>query len=153
MTHNTFFRALNAIYHQAPLIAPGTQEAVDFMAYCLVAFEFIHHHQISEELLYFPEIEKAAGVSGLMDSNVAQHHEMDSGLEKFRRYVESTPKDSYSGETIRKIIDEFAPAFEAHNYAEIDTILGLHDKVDSRTLKKIDEGMRDDAEKNSDMFK
>lgn len=82
-----------------------------------------------------------------------QHEETDAGLEKFRRYVEATPKEKYDGEIIRGIIDEFATAFEQHNHEEIETILDLHDKIDSATLRKIDEAMRADAEKNSDMFK
>jgi hypothetical protein len=153
MTHNTFFRALNAIYHQAPLIVPGTQDAVDFLAYCGVAYDFIHHHQITEELHYFPEIERVAKIPGLMETNVLQHQLMDAGLEKFRRYAETTHKDAYNGEELRSIIDGFAVAFEEHNHAEIDTILSLHDNIDSDVLKDIEQRMRYLAEKHSDIFK
>jgi hypothetical protein len=46
LTHNTIFRALNAIYQQAPNIAPGTQDAVDMLAYCSITYDFIHHQYV-----------------------------------------------------------------------------------------------------------
>ena len=153
MTHNTFFRALNAIYQQAPHIAPGTQQAADFLNYCCIAFEFIHHHQIGEEHIYFPEIEKATGIPGLMDANLAQHQTMEAGLEKFRKYAENTRKEDFNSAELLSIIDNFAPAFEKHNHDEIQTILNLHDKIDSQALKKIATKFWKEAEKQSDIFK
>jgi hypothetical protein len=153
MTHNTFFRALNAIYQQAPHVLPGTQQAANFLSYCSITYDFIHHHQLVEETIYFPEIEKAAGVPGLMDGNIAQHRKMESGLEKFRKYAESTRKEGYNSEELRHIIGGFADSFEQHNHDEIQTVLNLHDKIDSKALKAIDTKMWNEAEKQSDIFK
>jgi hypothetical protein len=153
MTHNTFFRALNAIYQQAPHIVPGTQQAADFLNYCCIAYDFIHHHQLTEEHIYFAEIEKAAGIPGLMDGNMAQHRTMEGGLEEFRKYVENTRKEDFSSEVLHHIIDGFASAFEQHNHEEIQTILNLHDKIDSKALKTIATKMWKEAEKQSDIFK
>jgi len=96
MTHNTFFRALNSIYQRAPHIISGTQQAADFLSYCRITYDFIHHHQVIEETIYFPEIEKVAGIPGLMDTNIAQHLKMEAGLERFRKFGETTRKDKSS---------------------------------------------------------
>ena len=153
MTHNTFFRALNAIYQQAPRIVPGTQQAADFLNYCCIVYDFIHHHQLTEEHIYFPEIEKATCLPGLMEANMAQHQTMEGGLEEFRKYSESTRKEDFNSEEIRRIIDNFAPAFEQHNHNEIQTILNLYDKIDSKALKAISTKMWNESEKQSDIFK
>jgi hypothetical protein len=152
-THNTFFRALNAIYHQCLDILPGTEDAADMLTYCSIVYDFIHQHQLHEEGIFFSGIEKATGIPGLMDVNISQHDEMDSGLEKFRHYAEKTSKDDYNGNTLRQIIDDFAPLFESHNHAEITTIISLYDKIDSDTLKSISDKMWETAERDSDMFK
>jgi hypothetical protein len=153
MTHNTFFRALNSIYQRAPHIISGTQQAADFLSYCSITYDFIHHHQIIEETIYFPEIEKVAGIPGLMDTNIAQHLKMEAGLERFRKFGETTRKDKYDSEELREIISGFADAFEQHNHDEIQTILNLHDKIDSNALKAIESKMWKEAEKQSDIFK
>ena len=88
-----------------------------------------------------------------MQKHVEQHAMIDAGLEKLRRYSESTSKETYDGVKLRGIIDEFAEVFEEHIRDEIETILNLCDKIDSACLKKIDEAMRADAEKHSDIFK
>ena len=152
-THNTMFRALNAIYSQALKVLPGTQDAADLLSYCQVAYTFIHLHHLMEEAIYFPEIEKAARMPGLMDVSIEQHRKLEDGLEQFRKYVEGTRKESFSGEKLRCIIDSWAPAFEEHMHAEIDTILDLHDKIDSERLKSIYHKMHVAAEKDSDIFK
>ncbi|KUJ09552.1 NAD(P)-binding protein [Mollisia scopiformis] len=152
-THNTIFRALNSIYQQALSIKPGTQEAIDMLAYCGITYDFIHHHQIGEESIYFPEIEKATKIPGLMEENIAQHHFVEDGLERLRKYAETTRPEAYSGEELRHIIDEFSGAYEHHQHEEIKTILNLHDKIDSKVLKSIDLRMRKEAERQSDIFK
>jgi hemerythrin-like domain-containing protein len=152
-THNTMFRALNAIYAHATKVLPGTQDALDLLSYCQVAYTFIHLHHLMEEAMYFPEIEKAARMPGLMDVSIEQHRKLNDGLEQFRKYVEGTRKETYSGEKLRSIIESWAPVFEEHMHAEIDIILDLHDKIDSDRLKNIYRKMHVAAEKDSDIFK
>lgn len=152
-THNTIFRSLNAIYAQATKVLPGTQDVADLLSYSQVAYTFIHLHHLIEEAVYFPEIEKAVRMPGLMDATIEQHRKLDQGLEQFRKYVEGTRKEDYSGEKLRSIIDHWAPVFEEHLHAEIDTILDLHDKIDSDRLKNIYHKMQAAAEKDSDIFK
>lgn len=152
-THNTIFRALNSIYHHASIISPGTQEAADLLTFCTFTYEFIYHHQLGEEMIYFPEIEKAAGKPGLMQINIDQHAAMDEGLLKFHKYAENTRKENFDGVKLRELIDAFKPAYEKHQHEEIQTILNLHNVVDSNTLKEIDVKFRKHSEKHSDIFK
>jgi len=84
---------------------------------------------------------------------MAQHQTMEGGLEEFRKYSESTRKEDFNSEEIRRIIDNFAPAFEQHNHNEIQTILNLYDKIDSKALKAISTKMWNESEKQSDIFK
>ncbi len=151
--HNTIFRALNAIYQQALNVVPGTKEAADLLEYCSITYDFMHHHQLGEENTYFPEIEQATGVIGLMEINITEHHNIDVGIEKLRRYAETTRKEAFNGEELRKIIDEFAGPYQEHQNNEIKTILQLHTKIDSRTLNKIDLRTRKEAERQADVFK
>ncbi|TVY84710.1 Sterol-4-alpha-carboxylate 3-dehydrogenase [Lachnellula suecica] len=153
MTHNTIFRAVNSIYYQALKIAPGSQDAVDFLTYCSIVFEFMHHHHVIEELHYFPALQKHTGNSGPMEENIQQHRDMEEGLDKLRKYAETVQRNKYDGATLRELIDELAPKYQAHMDAEISTILDLHNMITSEDLKKIDKNMRNEAEKYSDIFK
>jgi hemerythrin-like domain-containing protein len=152
-THNTIFRALNAICHQALEVYPGTQTATDFLAYCSIVFEFMHHHHIMEDRHYFPEIERVTGIPGLMDSNIKQHEELDTYVHGLLRYAETTSKDNYNGHDLLRLIEDMARPYEIHMNAEIQTILDLHTKISSADLAIIDKNMRDNAEKYSDIFK
>ncbi|OWP05231.1 hypothetical protein B2J93_7973 [Marssonina coronariae] len=152
-THNTIFRALNSIYHHAPLVSPGTAEAASLLAYCVITYEFMHHHQVVEEQVYFPAIEAASGITGLMNENVTQHLAMELGMEAFRRYAENTRQGGYSGEKLRELIMGFKEAYEKHQHEEIATILELGGKVNSAVMKECDMLFRNEAERQSDVYK
>jgi len=113
----------------------------------------MHHHHISEELHYFPALQKHTGNNNLMKENIEQHRKIDGAFEKLRKYAETVPRDQYDGILLRDLIDEFAPEYQLHMQEEIGTILDLHDKIDSISLKKIDKKMRNEAETYSDIFK
>ncbi|TVY23083.1 Sterol-4-alpha-carboxylate 3-dehydrogenase,decarboxylating [Lachnellula hyalina] len=151
--HNTIFRALNSIYYQALKILPGSPEIADFLTYCSIVFEFMHHHNLSEEHHFFPAIQKHTGNSELMQVNLQQHRKIDDAFEPLQKYAELVSRDEYDGHKLRFLIDKFAPIYQEHMKAEIDTILDLHDKIDSVSLMKIDKNMRDTAENYSDIFK
>jgi hemerythrin-like domain-containing protein len=153
LTHNTISRGFNAIYAQAVQVLPGTQDAADLLAYCTVVHGFLQNHHETEESTYFPQIEKAAGIPGLMQGNVEQHHAFEEQLERFRKYAAETSKEKYSGEALRGIIDAMAGPLGQHLHEEIPTILDLWDKIDSKTTKKIYREMHDLAERTSDGFK
>ncbi|CAG8960443.1 hypothetical protein HYFRA_00008162 [Hymenoscyphus fraxineus] len=152
-THNTIFRALNAICHQALDIHPGTQDAADFLAYCSVVFEFMHHHHIMEEKHYFPDLEKIIGIKGLMDRNIEQHLQLETHVAKLMKYAETTHRDHYDGQHLLAMITMMARLYEVHMHEEIGTILELHSKIGSADLKSVDAKMRGEAERFSDVFK
>jgi hemerythrin-like domain-containing protein len=153
LTHNTIFRGLNAIYHHAPLVQPSTREASDLLFYCTVVHDFIHEHHTTEETVYFPAIEAASGVVGLMNSNLEQHRQLEKGLDAFRKYADETTASAYSSDVLRQLIDDLAAPLETHLHEEIPTILDLHLKIDSKTMQKIYGKMHDEAERISDKFK
>ncbi|KAI9051962.1 hypothetical protein LZ554_004217 [Drepanopeziza brunnea f. sp. 'monogermtubi'] len=151
-THNTIFRALNAIYAHSYNVRPVTSAASSLLSYCSTTYDFMHHHQLVEEHVYFPAIE-AASTKSLMQENVSQHLLMEKGLEAFRRYAEVTRKENFSGEGLRRVINGFQEAYEKHQHEEIGTILALGKVIDSDVLKTIDMEMRSEAERQSDVFK
>jgi hemerythrin-like domain-containing protein len=153
LTHNTVFRGFNAIYHQAPLVQPSTQEASDLLFYCTVVHDFIHEHHTTEETVYFPAIEAASGIVGLMSNNLEQHRQLEKGLDAFRKYAVETAASAYSSDVLRQLIDDLAAPLETHLHEEIPTILDLHQKIDSKTMQKIYGKMHDEAERISDKFK
>jgi hemerythrin-like domain-containing protein len=135
-THNTIFRGLNAIYHQAKQVVPGTKDAVDLLLFCAIACDFIECHHHAEETAYFPAIEEAADMPGLMDGNIEQHHALEEGLERLRRYANETNKWEYDAEQLRRVIEGLAGPLGTHLHEEIPTILDLHEKVPSSVLEK-----------------
>lgn len=152
-THNTIFRGLNAIYAHAPQVVAGSQDATDLLFYCSVAYDFIHTHHLTEEQIYFPGIEKATEITGLMEANIKQHRFLEKGLEQLRIYALETPSERFSAESLRSIIEGLVIPLGDHLHDEIPTIINLHDKIDSHTLKKIYQRMHDEAEKRSSNFK
>jgi hemerythrin-like domain-containing protein len=152
-THNTIFRGFNAIYHQAPLVSPGTQDAEDLLFYCMVVHDFLEAHHTAEETTYFPAIEKTAGIKGLMENNVEQHKAFEEAVWRFRVYALTTTRWTYRADELRHLIDQLAEPLERHLHDEIPSILDLHSKVDSTALERIYSDMHHTAEKHSDKWR
>lgn len=152
-THNTIFRGLNAIYHQAKQVVPGTKDAADLLLFCAIACDFIECHHHAEETVYFPAIEEAADMPGLMDGNIEQHHALEEGLERLRRYANDTNKWEYDAEELQHIIGQLAGPLGTHMHEEIPTILDLHEKVPSSVLKRIYGKMHNVAADTMDKWK
>lgn len=132
LVHNIIIRGLNAIYIQAPHIA--SSDASDFLGYCKAWAEFLHAHHSGEEALYFPSIEKATGIAGIMEPNVQQHAEFSPGLKAFSEYISTSTASTFSGQRLAEIIDSFAKTLVQHLADEILTIVSLRsygtEKVD-----------------------
>jgi hemerythrin-like domain-containing protein len=135
--HNIAIRAVNAIYLQSVNVGVkgSPKDQSDFLDYCSTWAVFIHSHHDEEEEYVFPDIERLAGVPGLMGNNVEQHQAFHDGLETFKKYAEDAKegKEKYDGQRIRDIIDSFMPALHKHLVQEIPSINGLRkfdDKVD-----------------------
>lgn len=71
LVHNVLIRAYNSIYLQATRVRP--EDVADFLHYCLAWYMMLKGHHDGEEEVYFPGIEKATGVKGIMDSEVHEH--------------------------------------------------------------------------------
>lgn len=71
VVHNAMVRGLNSIVIQGPNIQPA--DYTDFIGYSLCWHAVVHEHHTSEEDQFFPDIEKAVGEKGLLDSNVEEH--------------------------------------------------------------------------------
>lgn len=73
LVHNMIIRAYNSIYLQATHVRPA--DVPDFLQYCLAWHTMLKGHHDGEEEVYFPGIEKATGVKGIMDSEIGEHGE------------------------------------------------------------------------------
>ncbi|KAI1064916.1 hypothetical protein NW752_005896 [Fusarium irregulare] len=134
VVHNLFLRGINAIYVQAVNVAErGTaKDKSDFANFAWSwSQEVLEHHDIEESRI-FPEINELAGVPGLMDANIEEHHLFHTGLDKFREYVDKLRKEEeeLDGEKLKGIIDSFMPVLRTHLENEIDTLVGLEKYAD-----------------------
>jgi hemerythrin superfamily protein len=129
IAHNVFLRYMNAIYNQGEKIEKvgSAQDILDFMGYALQWIKLVHEHHEGEETFTFPEIEKKAGVLGIMDINIEQHKEFQPGMRAFEKYASDVAegRESYVWPKLREIIDGFMPTLQAHLHAEIDVLLNL----------------------------
>jgi len=71
LSHNSLIRGFNSIYQQAPRLSPSDRD--DFIGYSLAWNDCLVKHHLYEETLFFPAIEEATGVKGIMDGEVEQH--------------------------------------------------------------------------------
>jgi iron-sulfur cluster repair protein YtfE (RIC family) len=138
---------LNTIYLQAPYITTP-ELAADFFQYCQSLGSLIHLHHSTEEDLLFPALNKINGQESLMEANVHQHDEFQPRLAEFNTYCIETKPEDYSAESIKTLIDSFAPALMKHLSDEIPTLMQLrdhgkevmeaHDKFEVEVRKKVD---------------
>lgn len=136
LIHNTILRALNSSYNQCLAFKAGRLDAEDFLFYNQCIFDMLHEHHTHEEEGLFQELEKLAGISGLMDHNVAQHKAFEAGVERFRDYVYNTTAKDYDGNQLKLLIDEFGSVVTQHLHDEIQSLLDLK-TLDSAELLKI----------------
>ncbi|KAL9114710.1 MAG: hypothetical protein Q9227_001388 [Pyrenula ochraceoflavens] len=152
-THNTILRGLNAIYHAAPRVRPSTAEATSLLLYCQTVCDFLRLHHETEEEFFFPAIEKASGVRGLMDGNIKQHEAFERQVIRLADYAKNATCESFQPREIRGLIEEMVDPLEHHLHDEIPSLLDLWDKIDSKSLLKAYRMMHDAAEKRSDPFR
>lgn len=136
LAHNGILRGLNSIYLQAPNIPSQDLATVrDFLTYCQCWCFSMHHHHEVEVTNFFPNVERLSGIKGLMTSNVEQHRAFTPGFELFDEYARTCPAKYYSGQKVRKLIEDFADPLAQHLRDEINTLRAL-DKHDSAALRK-----------------
>ena len=71
LSHNAFIRGFNSIYQQAPRVPDA--DKLDFAGYCIAWHDCVHQHHQYEETELFPNLDKAAGKTGLMSTAVDEH--------------------------------------------------------------------------------
>lgn len=133
MSHNSFIRALNAIYLQCRGLDTAThksEDISDFLTYCQVWTDKLQLHHDIEEEHFFPDLEKLIGQKGLFDTDRHQHEAFRDGFHKFANYVNETNPGRYDGLKLQQIIDSFGNDLETHMHDEIGTLLKIGEKYD-----------------------
>ncbi|OKL58850.1 hypothetical protein UA08_05841 [Talaromyces atroroseus] len=131
LSHNSFIRGFNSIYQQAPRVSSADKE--DFVGYCLAWHDVITEHHRYEETDYFPNVDKAAGKTGLMAGSVHEHEDVcacvspaafHDGMERFKNYLLKEGVN-FQGTEIVAIMDSFKDPFYSHLKSEPRAILEL----------------------------
>ncbi|KAI7779404.1 hypothetical protein LA080_000884 [Diaporthe eres] len=138
LVHNMLIRAYNSIYLQATHVKPG--DVLDFLHYCDAWHMTLKGHHDAEEEVYFPGIEKATGINGIMDSEVHEHAAFSEGLQKFKDYVDSHLADpsSYSGKDLVSVLESFGEVLATHLAHEPPKLasLGQYGDFDPKPLSE-----------------
>lgn len=79
LSHNALIRGFNSIYQLAPRLP--SRDYADFVSYCLAWHACITKHHEYEETDFFPAIERAVGVKGIMDGEIHEHGKNISSYE------------------------------------------------------------------------
>ncbi|KAK5658002.1 hypothetical protein OQA88_2556 [Cercophora sp. LCS_1] len=156
LTHNTIFRAFNAIYTQAPALNPlSKRDTSDFATFALSAVDFLENHHKCEELVFFPMLEAQAHKPGLMDDNVEQHRDFDVPLRSLRDYLDDVQsgKVMLDAKALQGRIDTLAGPLQRHLNEEIPTILEAGGDMDDEAMTACYKALHDEAEGTTDPFR
>lgn len=126
-------RGLNSILRQAPYVADASSPAYnprdvsDLLFYTRTWCRTVTRHHVMEESTFFPLVEEATGIPGLMDDLEVEHEEFFDGLITLQNYVTkvSSKPDTYRWAKMRIMIQSFSPALVSHLHSEIDFLLGI----------------------------
>ncbi|MCJ1224472.1 hypothetical protein MMC12_001117 [Toensbergia leucococca] len=154
LVHNTFIRALNTIYLQAPHIPPTENHS--FLIYCQAWSALLSLHHKTEEALLFPALEaRIPSAKGILTTNVSQHEDFHDGLEKFERYCAEgiEGKVEFDAKKLQDMIDGFAETLMKHLAGEIETLMSLDGFGMGEEVMKIHEEYEVQVRKNIDAAK
>ncbi|KAK9418954.1 putative Hemerythrin-like domain-containing protein [Seiridium unicorne] len=125
LSHNAFIRGFNSIYQQAPRVQTPTDKT-DFIGYCLAWIECVKTHHQYEESELFPNINKAAGQTGLMDDAVHEHEAFYGGMDRMKEYLTTNGNgNGFSSTELISIMDSFKEPLHSHLSAEPPAIVAL----------------------------
>jgi hemerythrin-like domain-containing protein len=130
VSHNVYIRGLNAIYQQAEGVTLPADIA-DFLTFCQIWVEVLHHHHTNEEVVMFPGIENALGQEGVMATNLEQHHAFEASVEEFSQYISSRTVETYDAQILKQLIDKFGRLLVQHLHDEINSLLSVQERVDN----------------------
>jgi hemerythrin-like domain-containing protein len=149
LTHNTVFRALNAIHLQSPAVSPdNVKDVADLGTFAGFALDFLDNHHTVEEIVFFPMLEAQTGIPGLMAGNVQQHREFDASVRSLRQYVEHMKAGSIrlDPSELRRRIEILAGPLQIHLDEEIPSLLALGDTLEEDMINTCYKAMHDEAE-------
>ncbi|KAI0812198.1 hypothetical protein GGR55DRAFT_688199 [Xylaria sp. FL0064] len=122
LSHNAFIRGYNSIYQQAPRVPPAHKS--DFVGYCLAWHDCVEAHHHYEETDFFPNVNKAAGTTGLMEGAVQEHALFHDGLGRFNKYLRKEGA-AFSASHLIEIMDSFKDPLHSHLQSEPPMIVAL----------------------------
>lgn len=123
LSHNAFIRGFNSIYQQASRLREPRDKS-DFVDYCQAWIECVKTHHHYEETDLFPNINKAAGTTGLMEDAVHEHELFYGGMDRMKAYLDETGAEFSAAELI-SIMDSFKEPLHSHLKAEPPAIVDL----------------------------
>ncbi|KAK2616543.1 hypothetical protein QQS21_000586 [Conoideocrella luteorostrata] len=123
LSHNAFIRGFNTIYQQADRLQTPTDK-LDFIGYCQSWIECVKTHHQYEETDLFPNINRAAGRTDLMEDAIHEHEAFYGGLELMSHHLTETGVD-FSATELINIMDSFKEALHQHLAAEPIAIAAL----------------------------
>ncbi|OTA57987.1 hypothetical protein K449DRAFT_407662 [Hypoxylon sp. EC38] len=122
LSHNSFIRGFNSIYQQA-LRVPA-EDKTDFVKYCIAWHDCVDAHHRYEETEFFPNVNKAAGRTDLMDTAVHEHAAFHDGMERFKDYLLKKGA-GFSASELLALMDSFKDPLYSHLKAEPPSIVAL----------------------------
>jgi hemerythrin-like domain-containing protein len=123
LSHNAFIRGFNSIYQQAPRLTHHSDK-LEFVGYCFAWIRCVKTHHQYEETDLFPNINKAAGQTGLMEDAVHEHEAFYGGMDRMQAYLQDQGA-SFSAIELIHIMDLFKDALHSHLKAEPPAIVAL----------------------------
>lgn len=127
LVHNAMIRGVNTMLNQANYVT-SPADIKDFMEYAISFCVMIHEHHECEEVLFFPMIENATGVPGILDRNVVQHEEFLPKIHDFDVYCKQVRLEvrNYDAKKFVELIEAFGTLLTTHLTDEIDSFKQLN---------------------------
>jgi len=153
LTHNTVFRALNAVYTQADAVT-SPKDTRELATFARFAVDFLENHHKCEELVFFPMLEAQAHSPGSMETNIAEHRAFDAPLGTLKRYVDAvrTGAERLDAKMLRGLIDTLAGPLQRHLDAEIPSILEAGKGMGDEAMRACYKALHDEAEGTTDPY-
>lgn len=176
LTHNTIFRALNAIYTQSfrflqslkdaglnpkyltDYVAESEKDVFDLLTFTKFTVSFLQNHHRCEELVFFPMLEAQAKTPGMMKADVDQHRAFEFSLKELEGFVEEGIKNRGKGfgeeelEKLREKIEALGGPLGQHLREEIGRLLEVGMVVGGETMEVCYKALHDEAEGTTDAF-
>ncbi|KAM7194027.1 hypothetical protein V8F20_008123 [Naviculisporaceae sp. PSN 640] len=169
LTHNTIFRALNAVYTQCVLISPDdTRSVTDLLTFTKFTLWFLEHHHRYEETVFFPMLEARGPYQGMMQPDVAQHKAFGNALQDLAEYVDQKLQDltfscceasqgrfsqaMFDAQKLRKKIDALAGPLERHLHEEIPRLLEVGKLIGGDNMEICYKALHDEAERTTNPY-